>query len=145
MKKLFITALIAVAVAAGAFAAPTKVSSVILASFNAKFEKADHVSWVITNDYTKAAFTADNTKVEVFYNFDGNIIGTSRSISLSELPVNSKRSFAKQFTGYNVKEAIRFEGFDATVYYISGENEKESVILKVNQHNQVSLFKKTKK
>ncbi|CAA9493320.1 MAG: hypothetical protein AVDCRST_MAG96-1616 [uncultured Segetibacter sp.] len=103
------------------------------------------MSWVITNDYTKAAFTADNTKVEVFYNFDGNIIGTSRSISLSELPVNSKRSFAKQFTGYNVKEAIRFEGFDETVYYISGENEKESVILKVNQHNQVSLFKKTKK
>jgi hypothetical protein len=64
---------------------------------------------------------------------------------LHELPVNSKRQFAKLFAGYNVKEAIRFEGFDETSYYISGENEKESVILKVNDRNQVSVFKRTKK
>ena len=145
MKKLFITALLAISVAAGAFAAPTKVSSAILANFNAAFKKADNVLWVITNDYTKAAFTSDNKKMEVFYNYNGDIMGTSKSISLHELPVNSKRQFAKLFAGYNVKEAIRFEGFDETSYYISGENENESVILKVNDRNQVSVFKRTKK
>ncbi len=145
MKKLFITALLAVALSAGAFAAPTKVNSAILANFNAEFKKADDVSWVITNEYTKAAFTTDNTKMEVFYNFNGDIVGTSKSITLDELPVSAKRRFAKRFAGYNVKEAIRFEGFDEKAYYISGENEKESVILKVNDHNQVSLFKRIKK
>lgn len=145
MKKLLITALLAIAVAAGAFAAPTKVSSAILANFNAAFKKADNVCWVITNDYTKAAFTSDNTKMEVFYNYNGDIIGTSKSIALDELPINAKRHFAKLFAGYNVKEAIRFEGCYETSYYISGENEKESVILKVNDHKQVSVFKRTKK
>ncbi len=145
MRKLFITALLVIAVAAGVFAAPTKVSSSILVNFNAVFKKATNVSWLITNDYTKAAFTLDNTKMEVFYNYDGDIIGTSKSIALDELPVNAKRPFAKLFAGYNVKEAIRFESFDETSYYISGENEKESVILKVNDLKRVSVFKRTKK
>lgn len=145
MKKLLITALLAIAVAAGVFAAPTKVSSSILVNFNAVFKEATDVSWLITNDYTKAGFTSDNTKMEVFYDYNGDIIGTSKSIPLDELPVNAKRPFAKLFAGYDVKEAIRFEGFDETSYYISGENEKESVILKVNDLNRVSVFKRTKK
>ena len=145
MKKLFITALLAIVVAAGVFAAPGKVSSSVLANFNAVFQNADNVSWLVTKDYTKVEFTSDNTKMEVFYNYNGDIIGASKSIDLDELPVNAKRPFAKLFAGYNVNEAICFEGFDEISYYISGENEKESVIVKVNDHNQVSVFKRTKK
>lgn len=145
MKKLFITIVFAVAVAANTFAAPIKVSSAILANFNTKFSTASDVTWLITNDYTKAEFTADNTKMEVYYNPHGDIIATSKSITLDELPVGAKRTFAKKFEGYEVREAIKFEGFDEVAYYISGENEKETVILKVNDHNDVSLFKKTKK
>lgn len=145
MKRLFITALLAIAVVAGAFAAPKKVSSAILAHFNTDFRNASDISWLITNDYTKAEFTSDNTKMQVFYNFSGDIMASSKSITLDELPVKAKRIFAKKFEGYEVKEAIRFEGFDEAAYYISGENEKESVILKVNDRNNVSFFKKTKK
>lgn len=146
MRNLFVTALLTVTLFANSFAAaPTKVNSAILQNFNAKFKQASGVTWVVTNDYTKAAFTADATDMEVYYNFNGDIIGTSKSISLEELPVNAKRNFAKRFEGYEVKEAIRFEGFDEAAYYISGENEKESIILKVNDNNEVSLFKKTKK
>lgn len=100
---------------------------------------------MINNDYTKAAFTVDNTKMEVYYKNDGDLIATSKSITLEELPIGAKRAFAKRFEGYDVKEAIKFEGFDEVSYYISGENEKESVILKVNEQNLVSVFEKTKK
>ncbi len=145
MKKLFITALLAIAVAAGALATPTKVSSAILANFNVDFKEASDVTWQIANDYTKAAFSTGDTKMEVYYNSTGNIIATSKGISLDELPVGAKRSFAKKFEGYNVIEAIKFDGFDELSYYISGENDKESVILKVNEQNDVSVFKRTKK
>ncbi|MEJ7685330.1 MAG: hypothetical protein WKG06_47305 [Segetibacter sp.] len=146
MKNLFVTALLTVTLFANSFAAaPKKVNSAILEHFNAKFKKASDVTWLVTNEYTKAAFTAADTNMEVYYNLNGDIIGTSRSISLEELPIDAKRNFAKRFAGYEVKEAIRFEGFDEAAYYISGENEKENIILKVNGNNQVSLFKKTKK
>jgi len=145
MKKLFITALLAIAATAGAFATPTKVSSAILANFNLDFKEASDVTWLVTNDYTKAAFTADNIKKEVYYNSHGDIIATSKSINTDELPMAAKRSFAKKFDGYNVIEAIKFEGFDELSYYISGENDKGSVILKVNEQNDVSVFERTKK
>jgi LPS O-antigen subunit length determinant protein (WzzB/FepE family) len=145
MKKIIITAVLAVALAAGAFAAPKKVSSAILANFETEFKKASNVTWLVTHDYTKAAFTADNINMEVYYNFAGDIIGRSRSITPDELPVKAKRILAKKFAGYEAKEAIRFDGFDEAAYYISGENKKESVIIKVTDSNEVSLFKKTKK
>ncbi len=145
MKKLLITALFAIAVVAGAFAAPKKVSSAILANFNNQYKEASNVTWVITNNYTKAEFTADNTKMEVYYNADGDIIATSKNITLDELPLDVKRNFAKKFEGYNVKEAIKFDGFEEVSYYISGENEKEAVIIKVNDRGDVSLYKRTKK
>lgn len=145
MKKIIITAVLAVAMAAGAFAAPKKVNAAILANFETEFKMASNVTWIVTHDYTKAAFTTGNTNMEVYYSSAGEIIGKSRSITLDELPVNAKRIFAKKFAGYEAKEAIRFDGFDEAAYYISGENEKESVIIKVTDSNDVSIFKKTKK
>lgn len=145
MRKLFITVLLAVAVAAGAFAAPKEVSSAILAKFAVEFKKASDVTWIITLDYTKAEFMEDDKKMEAYFNADGDIIATSKSINPDDLPVNAKRSYAKKFAGYNVIEAIRLEGFDEAAYYISGENDKETVILKVNENGQVSVFKNAKK
>ncbi len=145
MKNLFIAALLALSAATSAFASPKPVSASILSSFNNEFKKVSDVSWSTTNDYTKAMFIKDNTKMEVYYNYNGEVVGTSKSITLDELPVRAKRSFAKKFEGYTVKEAIRLDGFGEAAYYISGENEKEAVILKVNESNHVSLFCKAKK
>ena len=107
MKKLFITILLAASVAAGAFAAPKKVNAAILYNFQNAFKEASDVTWLISRDFTKAEFTANDTKMEAYYNSDGDIIATSKSIDLDELPVNAKRSFAKKFEGYNVTEAIQ--------------------------------------
>ena len=144
MNKLLVTILLAT-LTAGAFAAPKKVNAAILYNFQNAFKEASDVTWLISRDFTKAAFTADNTKMEAYYNSNGDIIATSKSIDLDELPVNAKRSFAKKFEGYTVTEAIRFEGFDEAAYYISGENERESVILKVDENNKVSVYTKKRK
>lgn len=145
MKQLFITVLLSFAVVAGTLAAPRKVSAAILANFEAEFKKATEVTWLLTPDYTKAAFTADDVKMEVYYDANGDVIATSKGITLDDLPMSAKRSFDKKFAGYHVSEVIRLEGFGETAYYVSGENEKDTVIFKVNEDNQVSCVKRTKK
>ena len=145
MKKLFVAVLLTVAATAGAFAAPAKVNPTVLSSFKADFANAANVKWQIERDFIKAEFTTGTARMEAYYNADGNIIATSKSISLNEIPVNAKRSFAKKFAGYNATEAIKFTGFDETAYYISGENDKEKVILKVDENNQVSVYTKAKR
>lgn len=145
MKKFFFAALVTVAIATSAFAGSNNVNVLVLNSFNHAFRNASNVAWTSREDYAKATFTLDDVKMEAFYNPNGELIGSSKGIKMDELPVNAKRTFAKKFSGYTVKEAIRFEGNDESAYYISADNDTESVIVKVSDNEQVSTFKKTNK
>ncbi|WP_018615586.1 hypothetical protein [Segetibacter koreensis] len=134
MKKLLLTALIAVSLTSFAFAAPVKkVNSFVTNSFNNDFKNVGSVAWDVSSSYAKATFVLDNIRTEAFYTLDGEFIGTTHAIAIEDLPVAAKRSFAKKYAGYTVKEAIKFDGEDGTAYFISAENEKESVILKASK------------
>ena len=146
MKKLFLSLLIASTVAASAFAKDTKkVNSLVARNFRVEFANASNINWATTDNYIKASFVIDDEKMEAFYNEKGEKIASSRTISIDELPVKAKRSLAKNYAGYTVKETIEFEGIDDSGYYISAENEKESVVLKVNNTGGLTPFKTTKK
>lgn len=146
MKKLFITALLAATVAVSASASDgNKINSAAVNNFEVAFKKASDVSWTANKYYVKATFVLDNTRMEALYDLQGDFIGTTKGITLEELPVNAKRTFAKKYGSYTVKEAIRFEGNEEGAYFISADNEKESVILKVNDNSTISVMKYSKK
>jgi hypothetical protein len=146
MKKLLFTALLAVTVAVSAFATDAdNVNLTALNNFKASFKRASDVSWTINKDYISASFVYNNLRTEALYTPDGDFIGTNTAVVLEELPVKAKRTFAKNYDGFTVKEAIRFEGNDEGAYFISAENAKEAVILKISDNSQVSIMKSTKK
>ena len=143
MKKLFISALLAITVAASSFAAEgNNVSYTVRNNFSSQFKKASDVQWTSGENYTKATFVLDNVRTEALYGAEGEFIGTNQAITLEELPVNAKRAFAKKYEGYTVKEAIRFEGSQESAYYISAENVIGSVILKVEDSGYMSTVRK---
>ncbi|WP_018613794.1 hypothetical protein [Segetibacter koreensis] len=142
MKKLFISGLLAVTVALSSFAAEgNKVSYTVLNNFQSEFKHVSDVQWTAGDNYTKATFVLNNVRTEALYSANGDLIGTNQAITLDELPVNAKRTFAKKYNGYTVKEAIRFEGAQESAYYISAENEKGSVVLKVADNGSISTVK----
>ena len=143
MKKLFISALLAITVAVSSFAAEgNNVSYTVRNNFSSQFKKASDVQWTSGENYTKATFVLDNVRTEALYSAEGEFIGTNQAVTLEELPVSAKRAFAKKYDGYTVKEAIRFEGTQESAYYISAENEKGSVILKVEDSGSISTVRK---
>lgn len=142
MKRLFVSALLALTLGTSSFAAEgNEVNFTVLNSFQFQFKDASDVQWKSIKGCTKATFVLNNEKMEAFYNREGEMIGTSKAISLDELPTNAKRSFAKKIEGYTVKEAIRFEGTEENAYFISAENGKDSVIFKVEDKGSVSMKK----
>ena len=139
MKKLFISALLAITVAASSFAAgENTVNFAALKNFKGEFKKASDVQWSSAENYTMATFTLNNVRTQALYTPEGEFIGTNQAINLEELPVNAKRKFAKKYEGYTVKEAIRFEGSKEKAYYISAKDGKGSVILKVEDDGSMS-------
>src|SRR3954452_1565197 len=118
MKKIFLAGLFAVLLAGSAFATDvTGVSSAIATSFQNNFNNATDVNWTTRSDYSKATFTLNNRRMEAFYNTGGEMIASSENIKLAELPVNAKRTFAKEYGDYEVKEAIHFQGNDEDAYF----------------------------
>jgi len=145
MKNFFLAAVLTLTVFTGALATETSiVNKAVIFSFNKEFKKASEISWVTRGDYAKAVFTMNNEKMEAFYKFNGDWIATSKQIQLDDIPVAAKRIFARRYQDYTVKEAILFTTPEETSYYISANNDKESVILKVDENEQLSLYNRTR-
>lgn len=142
MKRLFLSAIMAATLISTSFANETaKVNSRVSSSFKTQFAEATNVEWTAKQDFFKANFTEEGKSREAFYNNNGGLISTSTQIAIDDLSASTKRAFAKKYDGYVVKEAIKMESNDETAYYISVENDKQSLILKVLDGT-ITTFKK---
>jgi hypothetical protein len=141
MKKVFLIATLAISVAASAFTpTETKINFSIEKSFKNEFNEATNVQWSKVGSYSKALFVLNNRSTEAFFTDDGELVGTSHAISLDDLPVSSKRAYAKKYSDYTVKEAIQFEGRDDSAYFISAQKDDKTIILKV-EGGRISIYK----
>lgn len=144
MKKLIITAVLAVSVIGTAFANDIRINSAAQQSFKRDFRNVSQVQWQTYGSHTLAIFTQGNELIKAYYNESGNLYGTSRTVNTSDLPVQVKRAFSRNYSTYTVKDAMKFEGLEETAYLLTAENEKETVVLKVVD-GALSTYKKIKK
>ena len=146
MKKLFATAVLALSILTSSFAADVNtIDSKATYSFSQEFADATNVKWTSADTYVKATFTLNKKSMEAFYDLRGELIATSNTIEIDELPTSAKRAFAKKYANFSVKEAIQVDTVDETAYYLSAENETQSVVLKVSAGGLVSVYKSVKK
>ena len=125
MKKIFVVVLLALLAAGNAFAADSKkIGSVESGSAKNELEQAFDI------------------KYQNIFNEQNN--GKTEKRNENQLPVQAKRTFAKMFEVYKIKQTVRSTGTEEEVYYISAENEKESIIVKIDDTLDISIFKKSK-
>lgn len=144
MKKLLIAALIVVAAGTSAFAMDgTKkaVNSLTHASFKALFPGASNVSWDESADFFSAAFTMDDENYTAFFTREGDLIGTTQKVELSQLPAKAQRKIKKDYASFKVTEAIRFNQDDRSNYYVRVEDGNQKQILEVTAYGNVCVFK----
>ena len=125
MKKILITILFALAVVGSPFAAGVK-------------KVYAGTSGSLKNEFSQD-FDINNQE-----NLNEQKAGDNQKKTENQLPVQAKRTFAKMFEGYNIKQAVRLAGAEGDAYYISAENEKESIIVKIDDNLEVLILKKLK-
>jgi len=147
MKKLFITALAAVTIAASSFATPgadvSKVSLKVLNKFKAEFATVDQVDWEVKKDYIKAKFTEDGLEQEAFFTQDGELIGTSKRIERADMPSVPRKALNKVVAGGELLELIEFNSTEKGIaYYASIQKDGVKQILEISASGFVSNYKK---
>ncbi len=148
MKK-FKTVLTAIVMlfATSAFATePIKVSPVVKAAFENDFSKASQVSWEKSNDFYFASFTLNNLNVDAAYTEEGELVGTSRRISVEQMPLSISLAIAENYKGYLVdKSVIELTFADVTRYYVTVSNRSQTLKLKCYSNGDLEVESKTKK
>jgi hypothetical protein len=148
MKKLFILALIAIATGTSAFAGPSLISTKVSEHFTASFSKAKNVSWNTNSKFDQVTFQLNNETLNAFYDKDGSLIGTSKSVNFEKLPKSALETLTTKYTypNYQLKECIEFvSATNEKNYYVSFDKKDEKIVLEITKSGVVSLFDRTKK
>lgn len=146
MKKFIIAAAMFIALTTSAFAATTAVNNKALAHFAKEFKNASNIQWSSTDVFTKASFNWNKQALEVFYNDEGEYVGTSRTVTLEALPLEALKVINNKYQDFKTTEAIEFSNAEGeTNFYVSLENAAHKVALKISPYGDVSVFKKTTK
>src|SRR5436190_2785715 len=113
-KSVFILSAALMLFSVFAFATDSdKVNARVKSAFLNDFTTASNVSWELLKDFYFATFILNNIEVSAAYNEQGELVGTSRTIERSQLPIILSMALDKKYEGYTIsKKALElaFEG-----------------------------------
>jgi hypothetical protein len=148
MKKL-VTVLTAAAMLFSSFAFATdsdKVNARVKTAFLSDFSAASSVSWEKISDFYFATFTVNHIEVSAAYNEEGELVGTSRQMETSMLPMNVSLALNKKYEGYTFSKKSLELTYDGEVrYYLTIANDRQLLKLKCSANGNIEVERKMKR
>lgn len=141
-KKIWIAALAVTVLTTSAFASGEEDKAKAIKSLKKEFSTAKDIQWKLTDDYMKASFKWNDQQLEVFYNYDGEMIAKSRHIDPKILPLDAQQTIERRYAGYKIDETVELSGEVGTSFYVSVVKENKKVILQVSPFGEVSVYQK---
>ena len=109
-----------------------------------ELEGAEKVTWVKTPKFQRASFVKDGATMSAFYNWQNELIATTKKVEVSQLSSTAIKNIIQKFGGYKMGEIIEYKD-GQTLYFVNLMDDTKDFIIKVDADNQVSLFKNLKK
>jgi hypothetical protein len=113
-------------------------------------------TWKTDVYYDEATFTKDGQIMIAYYDYDGNLVGTTQHKNFSDLPANAQNYINKKYSGYNKGDVIFFDDNelnetdmvlyglqfqDADNYFVPLKKDNHTIILQVNMSGDIFFFK----
>jgi hypothetical protein len=128
-----------------AFANDEIVNPKVLDAFKNEFSTAKEVIWTAGTNYYKAAFTFNGNHVFAFYNMDGDLLGLTRYISSTDLPIGLQKELKSDYSDFWITDLFEVANNNGTSYYITVENAESKIVLKSIDGKKWETFKKINK
>lgn len=121
------------------------VNEKVLNAFKTEFTSASQVEWTTGPNYYKASFVFNNKHVFAFYNAEGRLLGLTRNITTSELPLKLQTELKKNYESYWISDLFEAAREEGTSYYLTLEDADTRLVLKASADNNWTVYEKTKK
>ena len=148
MKKLtMIFAVLALMAGTSAFASTgDKVTKAVKTEFQKNFSAAENVTWEIDEGFYFASFELNGKTVNAAYDETGTLVGLSRTLQLSAVPLSVSQSLRSAYPDYviaNTVTEVVYEG--QTFYYATAEGTTRILKLKCFSDGLIYVEKKIEK
>jgi hypothetical protein len=145
-NKILIAAIVLFTSIGSAFAnGNEEVNERIIKSFQKEFAGAQNVQWTTTKDFVKVTFTLNDQVVYAFYEPGGELLGVTRNIVSTQLPINLLTDLKKNYNTYWITDLFEMAANNENVYYITLQNSDQKLVLKSSAGNGWEVFSKEKK
>ncbi|MCF6406974.1 hypothetical protein L3C95_29005 [Chitinophaga filiformis] len=127
--------------------------------FYQDFPTATNIRYEKTNYFEEVSFTMDQKDMRAYYDIHSNLVGTTETKTLADLPENAQRTLQKKYGDYKVERAFLYDDNeanetdmtlfdmafdDADNYFVELRKNSEVLIVKVDMAGNVSFFKSIK-
>lgn len=123
----------------------TGVNEKVINAFAKKFAQATNPSWEFTDAYFKASFQWNGQNLTSFFTKDGDLMGITRNIYSTELPINLRISLTENYSQFWISELFEYAKEGTTKYYVTIENATEKIHLESVGTYEWSAYKKASK
>jgi hypothetical protein len=122
-----------------------EVNERIIKSFEKEFAGAQNVQWAFTKDFVKVTFTLNEQVVYAFYEPNGNLLGVTRNIVSSQLPINLFTDLKRNYSTHWITDLFEMASNHENVYYVTLENGDQKIVLKSSGTSGWEVFSKVRK
>ena len=148
MKKIFVSlSLMAIVALTATVYAKDKfdVNDRVKESFKKEFADATNVQWDSKKDLQTATFQLNGRVMFAYYNNEGELLGISRNLSTTQLPLRLSTSWKRKYSNYWVSELFELASDNQSSYYITIENAEATIVLRAVGSGNWEVFRKVKK
>lgn len=122
-----------------------KVAPVVLKSFENTFTNAQEVDWSVSSNFYKVVFNMNGQYVTAFYSNTGSLMGLTRNISTTQLPLSLQAELKKEYSEYWISDLFEVANDEGTYYYVTLENSDTKIVLKGSANSEWSTYQKSRK
>lgn len=142
MKKIMITLAMIITLATGVFAANTEIKPEVLQAFNHRFAQAENVIWQEGENFYKASFIFHGGAMNAYYDKEAKLIGVTRYISSTLLPLYLQNSLRKNYPGYWITDLFEMSKKKGFSYYMTIRNADNGIVLKSESGSDWEVYQK---
>lgn len=102
------------------------------------------MEWTVGSNYFIASFTYNEQHVFAYYGTDGELLGLTRYIIQSELPMSLQKGIKNSYANYWISDLFEVSKNEGTSYFITLENADTKMVLK-SSGGSWSKYKKIKR
>lgn len=129
---------------ATSFARTGEPSAKIQSEFKLQYTNAENVKWSAVSHLYKADFAHEGAYLSAFLDADGKIVGVSRNIDRTTLPILLGKKLEDKFKTYWLSGLFEMNTSDGVSYYATLQNAGEEITLS-SEGQYWTEYKKTKK